>query len=102
MGFGSDCCSCKNIAKSAIFDIPETTNDNNTNDYENDSRRNKEIIPKTITTTSTNFNKNGSRIVNAKSFKQSELRLEIQQQQEDEFENMFNQLSNNSGNSNNL
>ena len=89
MGFGSDCCSCKNIAKSTIFDIQETPK--------------KEIIPKTTTTTSTtNFNKNGSRIVNAKSFKQSELRLEIQQQQEDEFENMFNQLSNNSGNSNNL
>ena len=54
------------------------------------------IIP---SKTSTNdFNNKVSKI-NATSFKSNELKLDIQQQQDnDDFENLFSQLSNNTGN----
>ena len=54
------------------------------------------IIP---SKTSTNDFINNVSKINATSFKSNELKLDIQQQQDnDDFENLFSQLSNNTGN----
>ena len=124
MGVGSyfNCCSCENIKKSVWFDRDENNENNSPNNNNNnilnnnninniinsnnniinnnsinDNRRNEENIINPENIIRTNFN-NGSRIVNANSFQPSELKLDLQPQQTDEFENMFNQLTDISGN----
>ena len=123
MGLGSyfPCCSCQNLKKSIWFDCEENNKNNNQNNniiintnkqFENnnninannksinDNRTNEEriIIHQEIKTSK--FNKNGSLIVNPNLLQTSELKLDIQPQQTDEFDQMFNQLSDISGNNN--
>ena len=80
MGIGSDlmCCKNNNIFKSTLFD---------SNDHEKkkpETNIETEKVP-------VKFN-NGSRIINAQSFKESGMKLEEQQQQDDKFDDMFNML----------
>ena len=94
MGVGGfSCCSCQNVKKSSYLD------ENSWNKYDI-NEINKKIQENIITKnkiSNNDFNNKGSKI-NATSFKSNELKLEIQQQQDnDEFENLFNQLSNNTG-----
>ena len=95
MGVGGfSCCSCQNVKKSIYFNENNKNNDdiNETNKKieENTMIQNKSGI--------SDFNNKCSKI-NAASFKSNELKLDIQQQQDnDEFEKLYNQLSNNTGN----
>ena len=82
MGLASDCCSCNNLKKSVYFEPIDNKS--------KDNRTKENIIPEKKNTT--NFNKNGSLIVNAESFQPFELKMDIQPQQTDEFEDMFKQL----------
>ena len=104
MGLGSDfsCCSCKNLTKSVWLGDDNNGNQNkennniNANANNNNTNDNRQIEANIINPeqkSSALFNKNGSRIVNATSFQPIELKLDIQPQQTDEFEDMFNQLS---------
>ena len=92
MGVGGfSCCSCQNVKKSLYL------NENNDDTNETNKKIEENIIIPSKTSTN-NFNNNISKI-NATSFKSNELKLDIQQQQDnDDFENLFSQLSNNTGN----
>ena len=118
MGLGSDfsCCSCKNLKKSMWIDFENNkknyesnniiispnkqfeNNITNMNANNNNSINDKRRIEEKSTS---KFNKKGSQIVNAKLLQPSELKLDMQPQQTDEFDQMFNQLSDISDNNNN-
>ena len=94
MGIGG-CCSCNNLKKSLYF-VDENQNKNNNNNLIETNKTIEENIIIEEKNVSSNFNNNGSQIVNTTSFKQSDLKFDNQQQElEDDFENMFNKLSNN-------
>ena len=91
MGVGGLCCTNKDIKKSVLFN-PENENDNNNKENKkkeenNLKQKNDSFLP--------NFNKNGSQIINATTFKQSNLDIEEQKELNDDFENMYNKLSSN-------
>ena len=93
MGVAGLCCTNKDIKKSVLFD-PE-----NENKSSNINKENKKIEENNLKhkndSSLPNFNKNGSQIINATSFKQSHLHFEEQKELDDDFENMYNKLSSN-------
>ena len=94
MGVAGLCCTNKDIKKSVLF-----TPENNKNDNNNINKENKNIeenyLKEKNDSTSPKFNKNGSQVINAISFKQSNLHFEEQKESDDDFENMYNKLSRN-------
>ena len=92
MGIGSDlpCCTCPNLMKSIFFD---PSNQNNKDDIK---ETDKKIGESNITQNKNNskdFNKAGSQIVNATSFIQEDkFILKAQEQTNDSFDNMFEEL----------
>ena len=81
MGIGSDfiCCKNNNIFKSTRFD-PENYNGKKKPEQNIETEK----APVKFS--------NNSRIANAQSFKESGMKLDEQQQQDDNFEEMFNKL----------
>ena len=94
------CCSCKDLTNTVWIDChndnannQNNENNNITNEKANNNNTNENRqIEVNIINPEIKFNKNGSRIVNATSIQPIELKLDIQHQQTDEFEDMFNQI----------
>ena len=93
MGLAGLCCTNKDIKKSIVFITKNECNDTNIN--EENKKKEDNFLKQKNDSSLPNFNKNGSQIINAISFKQSNLQFEEQKELEDDFENMYNKLSRN-------
>ena len=93
MGLAGLCCTNKDIKKSIVFITKNECNDTNIN--EENKKKEDNFLKQKNDSSLPNFNKNGSQVINAISFKQSNLQFEEQKELEDDFENMYNKLSRN-------
>ena len=93
MGRAGLCCTNKDIKKSIVFITKNECDDTNIN--EENKKKEDNFLKQKNDSSLPNFNKNGSQIINAISFKQSNLQFEEQKELEDDFENMYNKLSRN-------
>ena len=93
MGLAGLCCTNKDIKKSIVFITKNECDDTNIN--EENKKKEDNFLKQKNDSSLPNFNKNGSQIINAISFKQSNLQFEEQKELEDDFENMYNKLSRN-------
>ena len=93
MGVAGLCCTNKDIKKSIVFITKNECDDTNIN--EENKKKEDNFLKQKNDSSLPNFNKNGSQIINAISFKQSNLQFEEQKELEDDFENMYNKLSRN-------
>ena len=93
MGLAGLCCTNKDIKKSIVFITKNECDDTNIN--EENKKKEDNFLKQKNDSSLPNFNKNGSQVINAISFKQSNLHFEEQKESDDDFENMYNKLSRN-------